>query len=308
MVAINQFELSSIFNSEIVGKARFSHGQLGIPGDVQKYLHLLRVAKAPSERHPSERADMAVVGKAFFDVRNRRNDQGSPDLYIADPVRNDEFIEKCRELGVEESAYIVNKTLLFMRKNNHLKGLHSRKTSIGYEDFAFACEFAATEIRCETTATIDDLLCDPDLATRFDSIARRVAPGYSSFQYRWAILSIRKSGRHAEWKPEYIMPHRQARLRLGYDPLESVPDTLGVYTLFERDSPLYTRATEHLRHGIGIHLRPQTLAGMQSELWQPQPGSLVISYATLPEKKLLRPVEHRLIKEEKPIFNVPRAA
>jgi site-specific DNA-methyltransferase (adenine-specific) len=36
------------------------------------------------------------------------------------------------------------------------------------------------------------MLCEPDLAKRFDAIARSFAPGFTSLQYRWAALTIRK--------------------------------------------------------------------------------------------------------------------
>ena len=104
------------------------------------------------------------------------------------------------------------------------------------------------------------------------------------------------------------MPRLSSELNLVADSIQQVPDTCGVYLLSERSKPLYARPTEHLRQGIELHKRPQTLAAMKSELWQPEPKTFVVSYATISEKKLLRPVEHRLIEESKPIFNVPRAA
>ncbi|MFN0051790.1 MAG: hypothetical protein ACKV0T_06345 [Planctomycetales bacterium] len=308
MIALNQFEISSILNSEIVGRAQFGHGQVASLGDAQRFVNLLHVEKSPAIRYANERADMSLINEAFRSVRNFRKDQGSSDLYVADPVRNAEFIAKCRELGMAESAYTINKTLFYMRKTNRLKGLNSKKTSFNYDGYAFASEFAATELKYEIGASIDDILCDPDLALRFDSIARLVSPGHSSLEYRWAILSIRKSGRRAEWKPGYKMPQLTTVLNLVADSIEMVPDACGVYLLSERSKPLYARATEHLRQGIELHRRPQTLAAMKSELWQPEPKTFVVSYATIASKKLLRPVEHRLIEESRPIFNVPRAA
>lgn len=101
---------------------------------------------------------------------------------------------------------------------------------------------------------------------------------------------------------------RLAEFNLVADAIQKIPDTLGVYLLSDNTKPLYVRATEHLRHGIELHRRPQTLAAMASEFWQPEPKMFVVSYAALPERKLLRPVEQRLINESKPIFNVPRHA
>jgi hypothetical protein len=47
---------------------------------------------------------------------------------------------------------------------------------------------------------------------------------------------------------------------------------------------------------------------LRSEFWQPEPKSFVVSFATLANSKLLLPVEHRLIEESKPLFNVGRKA
>jgi site-specific DNA-methyltransferase (adenine-specific) len=308
MNTVNQFEISAILHSEIVGKAKIGHGQIGSLGGAQQYLNLVHVEKSPALRYGRRRADETLIEKAFHAVRNVRGDHGSPDLYVADPERNAEFIAKCRELGLAESAYTINKTLFYMRKNSRLKNLDSKRTSIDYDEYAFASEFAATELKYEIGVTIDDIICDPDLAARFDSIAQRVTSGFSSLEYRWAILSIRKSGRQAEWKPGYKMPRMTAEFNLIADAIQKIPDTFGVYLLSEKTKPLYVRATEHLRHEIELHRRPDTLAAISSDYWQPEPKAFVVSYATLSDKKLLRPVEHRLIEESRPIFNVPRKA
>src|SRR5205823_5322603 len=149
--------------------------------------------------------------------------------------------------------------LFYARKNNYLPGLKSIRTSIDYEEFAFASEFAATELKYKTGATIDDVLCEPSLAIQFDSIARKLSPGFRSFDYRWAILSIRKAGRHQKLPPYFQMPDFTERFRLVIDPLEQVPEARGVYLLYEKQKLLYARCTVHLRHSIELHRNPQVL-------------------------------------------------
>ena len=121
--------------------------------------------------------------EAFLQVRTARGDRGSADLYVADPKRNALFLAKCRQLELKVSDYILNKTLLNARKNKLLTGLHSVKTSIDYEDIAFACEFAATELRYKIGVSIDDIVCDPCIAQQFDTIAAKLSPGHKSFEY-----------------------------------------------------------------------------------------------------------------------------
>jgi len=193
---------------------------------------------------------------------------------------------------------------------SHLKGLHSVRTSFNYEEYAFASEFAATELKYLTGASIDEILCEPALASRFDSIASSLAPGFTSLRYRWAILSIRKAGRHADWKPEWQMPEFAGQFRLIRDSLETIPDKQGVYLLYEngKNKPLYARSTEHLRHAVEIHRSPRLMSAVFDRLWKPAPDNFVVSYAVLPARSMLRPVEKRVVVERKPVFNVPRTA
>jgi site-specific DNA-methyltransferase (adenine-specific) len=309
MNEINHFAVSSILNSEIVGRAKFGHGQIASLGDAQRYFDRLGAEESPSLIHQNESVDVKDVVSAFHAVRNARGDRGSPDLYVADPDRNVIFLAKCREIGIRASDYTINKMLFYARKNNYLPGLKSVKTSIDYEEFAFASEFAATELKYKTGATIDDILCDPGLASQFDSIARRLAPGFMPFEYRWAILSIRKAGRHEKLPASFQMPEFKGRFRLVIDPLEKVPDASGVYLLHEKQKLLYARSTEHLRHGVELHRNPKVLRAITEKLWKPNPEDFVVSYAVLLQKKtLLQALEKKIVEERKPIFNVPRSA
>ena len=60
------------------------------------------------------------------------------------------------------------------------------------ELFIFASEIAGRKVSEDSQCSLDDLLCDPELAARFDQYAKLISPGYSSFQYRWAALTVRK--------------------------------------------------------------------------------------------------------------------
>jgi site-specific DNA-methyltransferase (adenine-specific) len=308
MKKLNHFAISSILNSEIVGRGKFGQGQIESLGDAQHYFDMLATDESPAIAHEGESVDLEVIVKAFHAVRNRRGDRGSPDLYVADPERNAVYLAKCRELGLQVSDYTLNKALLYVRKNNCLPNLKSIKTSIDYDEFAFASEFAATELKYKTGATIDDILCDPGLAARFDSIAKRLSPGFTSFQYRWAILSIRKKERRKKLPTSFHMPEFTGRFRLVVDPVDQLPDGSGVYQLFENQRLLYVRSTEHLRHGIELHRAAVTLRAITEKLWETKPEDFMVSYAVFEDTDMLRPVEEKIVEEKKPIFNVPRSA
>jgi hypothetical protein len=306
MASPDPFTISSIFGAEIVGPFQSGHGQIGSLADMQKAIDASAATEPPAALHKHEKADIHIVKGAFLELREARGDRGSPDLYVADPDRNAAFLSACRKAGLQASAYTLNKVLLNARKNSLLPDLDSVRTSIEYDEFAFAVEFAAKDLDYRRGASIDDILCDPDLSAEFEAIARRIAPGHTLFEYRWAILSIRKAGRHSS-KTDVRVPDLTEHMRLLKDPLDRVPETSGVYLLYEKARPLYAKGTEHLRHGIELHRQPQVIEAFKEKFWKPDLDSLVMRFAQLPSKGLWV-VERKIIEVNRPIFNVERAA
>lgn len=307
MSTLNQFDIAKTLRSEIVGRSRDCHGQISTPGVVQSHLDLRSKPVAPTELHRNLEVDTDKVIQAFYDVRD---DQRSPDLYVADPSRNRRFLDRCRELGEHASEYAINKTLLNARKANLLKNLKSKPTRFVHERYVFASEFAATELRYRTGASIDDIICDPALAAEFDAIAIKIAPGFTPLQYRWAMLSVRKAGKskEAKWEPKYEMPRLEDPFPLLSRHFPTLPDERGVYLLLEKSRTLYVHGTRDISRGIELH-RQVDFRGVFAEcLWDPDPDELLVTFATVPEARLMRPVELRLICERKPLFNIVNAA
>ena len=305
MAQLNHYAISSILGSQIIGRAKVAHGQIGSLQTLQNIIDLRNRLVSPAELYHSEQVSQDLVIEAFHAARQ---DRGSPDLYVADPQRNREFLKKCRDLGAEASDYSLNKALLNARKGRKLSGLDSVRTHLEFEEYAFACELAAIELHYRIGASIDDIICDPELAARFDSIASKLAPGHTPFEYRWAVLSIRKAGRQSEWKTEFPLPAFEKPLPLLSDAVEQVPNDVGVYLLSEGQKPLYARGTIDLKHGIEKLRDPRLIQELVDQLWQPDPNNFLVSYATVPQRKLMRPLERLVIAEKKPILNVPRAA
>lgn len=123
MSTLNQFDIAKTLGSEIVRRTQDCHGQISTPGVVQSYFDLRRKSIAPTKLHHDLDVDTDKVIQAFFDVRD---DQRSPDLYVADPGRNRRFLDRCRELGEHVNDYHANKTLLNARKANLLENLNSK--------------------------------------------------------------------------------------------------------------------------------------------------------------------------------------
>jgi len=120
----------------------------------------------------------------------------SSDRVLADPELNDSFLDNCRLLGIPGDAKDWNQLLLNIRKRGSLSPIDtSRRTMIRHsemEPYQFASEIAWRKVSDEHACSLDDILCNPTMAQSFDRIASQIVPDYSSFQYRWAALSIRK--------------------------------------------------------------------------------------------------------------------
>lgn len=310
MSDLNHYAIGAMLHSDIVGPVRVGHGQIASLGDAQRYFDVL----AEKERCASAGGrdggiNVDRLKRAFFAARDTFKDRGSTDLYIADPKRNAVFLEFCRRFGIEASDYRINKTLFNARKNKLLPNLKSERTSIEYGEFAFASEFAATQLRYKAGASIDDILCDPALASQFDEIAQNVTPGFSSFEYRWAILSIRKAGRHQKLPASFRLPKFTTGFRLLRDPIERVPDRSGVYLLYEKQKLLYTRSAVDLRHGVELHRNANILKAINERLWRPNPENFIVDFTTVNRPmSYLQAIERKLVEERHPVFNIPRSA
>lgn len=170
-------------------------------------------------RIPTQTKEAGSQAKAAVLDAFRATSRGhSTDRILADPELNASFLAACQRNGVPGSPVQWNQLLLRMRKCAALPRLDVRKRVFRAEDmdeYSFASEIALEILTHQHEVTLDEILCDPNLASEFDRVARRYAPGFSPFQYRWAALSTRKRVkkiqrtveslpapfRHAEFQP-----------------------------------------------------------------------------------------------------------
>ena len=122
----------------------------------------------------------------------------SLDRVLADPELGSALTRKCLEIGIPGSPKDWNHLLLRLRKAGKLQLPTRNRTEFSWsevDEFLFASEIAWNEMKGH--GTLDEILCDPELANRFDEIARNLAPGFSSLQYRWGALTLRKKSKAA---------------------------------------------------------------------------------------------------------------
>ena len=179
----------------------------------------------------------------------------SADRVIADPELNDQFIEACTRLGLVGDAGTWNRILLQLRKGGGLIDVPTiSRTTLTWEQcdpFLFASEIALQSILDEATAeSLDDVLCQPEWAAEFDRKCRQLAPGFTSLQYRWGALKLRKHAKTARTRGGVLRPPGSLGPpeSLQTIDLRQLPGTQGVYVLEDADrNSLYVGATHNLK-------------------------------------------------------------
>lgn len=137
----------------------------------------------------------------------------SVDRIVADPLLNEDFQLQCDRRNIPGTPAERNRFLFRLRKSGRLKraGLTTnRRTSFDWEQmdpFLFAAEIAWRRVsELYAAPSLDEILCDPRLATTFDEIASSCAGGYSALEYRWAALKLRKYGKQLRVRSEKLTP------------------------------------------------------------------------------------------------------
>src|SRR5262249_5687579 len=131
-----------------------------------------------------------AVRAAFLGAREER----SPDVVIADPRLNRLFLGECRARGLSQAVVDLNLCLLSLRKAGGLEDIRSKRVTVRNQaNYRFASEIAIRFLERRDQVTLDRILCDPVRAVDFDKVAAEIAPGFSSFEYRWAALNLRKT-------------------------------------------------------------------------------------------------------------------
>ncbi|NQT17099.1 MAG: site-specific DNA-methyltransferase [Planctomycetes bacterium] len=181
----------------------------------------------------------------------------SADYMLCDPDMNGAFIGACKKESLPGDAFIWNRLLLRVRKSGDLP--RSRKSSRRFtfemmDCYSYASEIAMQLMSLDYGLKLDDLLCMPTAAAEFDHIAERFAPGYSSFEYRWAALAIRKRAtKSRKLAQTQFLKWLRRKLPRATPLSHCVTDRYeqsGVYVLNDDEQPLYVGETLNLRSRV----------------------------------------------------------
>lgn len=250
------------------------------------------------------------VRAAFLEVRS----DYPADRVVADPKLNELFLAACRERGLSQPAALLNQCLLNLRKSSAFAGLKkSKRTSFpNEEEYRFASEIAARCLEQQHAVSVDDIICDPSLARKLDRLAAELAPGFSSLQYRWAALNLRKA---SALKPEVLSRLAPAdAVSLGAVAkirVSDIPARQGLYVFYDSKArqALHVGEAENLQRRLGKHLDHSDNKHLAQWLWRNGSASLFLELHVLPcstTKGARRARESELIASRRPIFNIQR--
>ena len=260
--------------------------------------------------------EVVQVEKHLIEAYEAAYDGYSLDRVLADPKLASALASKCHELGLPGTPKDWNHLIMRLRKAGKLIDFQTRKRTefswAEYDEFLFASEIAWTEMQAR--GTLDDILCDPDLAHQFDDVARRLAPGFTSLQYRWGALKLRKESKKfrngardfTALSADKFGKHERLKS------LKDDGDSFNLPGLYLVTGP----KQENKYVGSSLNLRKRMLTQFgadQLDHWLNTIGA--ISIRRLAQPKVTDPIDllsmqMRLIQSEKPSLNVlgPTAA
>lgn len=226
-------------------------------------------SRSPTGQSPNQREEPKVnrggssSGKrrdGIVDAFLAERDGRSADFVVCSAELNARFLAAARDLGEGGTDAELNRHLLSARKTNRLK---DHPTTVGFTlprqvlPYAFVAEWAARYLQRRMfidhneEVSLDDILCDPALATRFDDYAGRIKPGVPPLHWRWAALAFRKTGRRRSLGTTAAFDLRDAaRQPLLFD---AVPPVAGLYMLTADERPIYVNETRNLHETIIRH-------------------------------------------------------
>ncbi len=235
----------------------------------------VKAAPSTGPRHDTAQLELTLRGVlAAF----RETYEGfSADRVVADPDLDAAFAERCRSLGLVGEPRTWNTLLFRLRKQGKLAELPTReRTGLSWQEcdgYLFASEIALeTMLDGDEADSLDEILCDPQLAARFDVLAMQYAPGHKPLHYRLAALKLRKQAKLARSRGAVLV----APSRLGREtPIEDLdvgrlPAESGVYLVTGGKVRLYAGETLNLRERLASQFEADRRA-----VWKGLPGPLM---------------------------------
>jgi len=197
----------------------------------------------------------SVVVRAYQEIRSGR----SVDYVVAEPDLNLLFLQRCWELGAAASPFELNWILMNARKDHRMPSVERAKPfSLDrqvVDVVSYAADIAMRELQDELyfaqqreMSSVDQVLCNPQLVRKFDAVASRICPGFRAFDYRWAVLSLRKARRN---KPRVGFPTNLQELGLVEDVQRNrLPNSSGLYWITSGNKSVFVGVANNIQRQV----------------------------------------------------------
>lgn len=267
-----------------------------------------------SAKAQEERSRAAFV-KGLIEAFRRVNQDYSLDRVVADPQLNAALGDECKRLGLPGDIRWWNRNLFRARKAGLLSHIPTgRRTELSWEicdSFLFASEIAWKQLLDRGCQSLDEILCDPDTAAEFDRLAALLAPEFTSLDYRWGALKLRKESKRARARAGVLATSRFRELFVGpINPrgrkLSEVPDVSGIYIVCggAKQQPLYAGEALALQSRLRRHFEGNPL-----NTWKSWASNLTVRYYTaVSEIPLLLAYQWLCVRKYEPRLNLPEPA
>lgn len=244
----------------------------------------------------------------IIDSFNKSHDGRSVDFLIIHPELDLAFLDECKKGGAGTNARALNHRLMNIRKTKtiswRLNKTTKRMNIKGYDEFEFASEIAVRSLQRTEGATLDNILCDPELLSRFDTIASQLVKGFDAFHLRAGALNLRKSH---NLKPidrsveEYDLVAMGPVKSVNLSTIEELP---GLYVFYDFNRPVFAGETENLRGRINRHLE----GGIPQWAWDEDTLDLRMCVMPSVKQEDRRDWLMHFINTERPVLNYQKAA
>ncbi|MCO8125039.1 site-specific DNA-methyltransferase [Stieleria sp. TO1_6] len=193
-----------------------------------------------------------VVQQAFADAATKH----SAESLLFDPIRNAIFVRHCKDAKLTGDARTWNEFLLELSRSGKLQGeAKSKKLSLAkIEPVSAAAEIAFQLLSVDYGLDLEAILCTPDTAAEFDTVAELFGGDHSAIDYRAAIWHLRRmvtdgkitqkvKKRLAGFLDDATPPAHSIDTLLADDPGDA---QAGVYAISDQESVLYVGQSDDI--------------------------------------------------------------
>jgi predicted GIY-YIG superfamily endonuclease len=235
------------------------------------------------------------------------------EVLLADE-RRIKVLQSARQIDPSTDEKALWEGLVRMRKAGKLKTETTQRANTDYGDTLPAAEIAARRLHDEFSVSFDQILVDPELLTKYDTLAQSIDSQSDVYTLRKAALRLRKS---RQLKPELVTRVTEWNREIATWTLDEarksisqLPSRPGIYIFRDATGYLYIGQSNHLRERLGKHLLESDRANLANYLASTSEKSITLELhifgkGSPAEQTIVREAyESELIRTRKPRLNL----